>query len=55
MLSTVISIDTIVPRLNHLEYWLIGRHRHLLLAKPLKILRTSAIMGQKVVVLEVIN
>jgi len=32
MLSTVVSIDSfpIVPRLSHLEYWLTGRHRHLL-------------------------
>ena len=42
-------------RLYHLEYWLAGRHRHLLSllkAEPFKILKTSATMGQKVVALQ---
>ena len=52
------QVFTIVPRLNHLEYWLAGRRRHLfslLKAEPFKILRTSATMEQKVVALQAGN
>jgi len=52
------QVLTIVPRLYHLEYWLAGRHRHLLSllkAEPSKIPKTSATMGQKVVALQVGN
>jgi len=52
------QVFTIMPWLYHLEYWLAGRHRHLLSilkAEPFKILKTSATMGQKVVALQVGN
>jgi len=41
-----------------LEYWLAGRHRHLLSllkAEPFKIPKMSATTGQKVVALQVSN
>ena len=46
------QVFTIVPRLNHLEYWLAGRHRRLLSllkAEPFKIPKTPPTTGQKVV------
>jgi len=52
------QVFTIMPQLNHLEYWLAGRHRHLLpllKAEPFKIPKTSATMGRKVVALQVGN
>jgi len=52
------QVITIAPRLYHLEYWLAGRHRHLLSllkAEPFKIPKTSATTGQKVVALQVGN
>jgi len=60
MLSTEVSIDSfsIVLQLNYLEYWLSGRHKHLLSllkADPFKIPKTSATTGQKLVALQVGN
>jgi len=52
------QVFNIAPQLYHLEYWLAGRHRHLLLllkAEPFKIPKTSATTGQKVVALQVGN
>ena len=52
------QVFTIAPRLYHLEYWLAGRHRHLLSllkAEPFKIPKTSAITGEKVEALQVGN
>jgi len=52
------QVFTIEPRLYHLEYWLAGRHRHLLSllkVKPFKIPKTSATKGQKVVALQIGN
>ena len=51
-------VFTIAPRLYHLEYWLAGRHRHLLSifkAEPFKIPKTSATTGQKVVAIQIGN
>ena len=50
------QVFIVMPGLYHLEYWLTGRHRHLLSllkAEPIKVLKTSATMGQKVVALQV--
>ena len=52
------QVFIVTPGLYHLEYWLTGRHRHLLSllnAEPFNISRMTATMGQKVVALQVGN